>query len=109
MPAVQRVTGLAIIVGDPARAETALRVAAAAAALGRDVALLFDGGAVAAVGTDAPHPLLGDALALGVRVTACQSGMADLGIGAAALAPGVTPGGLVGFLADAGDAQLLLA
>jgi predicted peroxiredoxin len=102
-------TGLAIIVGDRARAETALRVAAAAAALGRDVALLFDGAAVGSLIGTAPHPLLADALALGARVTACQSGMADLGMGAAALAAGVTTGGLVGFLADAGDAQLLLA
>ena len=99
---------LAIVVAEPGpRLVTALRVAAAAAALGRDVVLLFDGASVGALAS--PDPLLATALDLGVRVVACQTGLADAGMTAAALPPGVTTGGMVSFLAQAGDAQLLLA
>jgi predicted peroxiredoxin len=102
-------TALAIIIDDPARAGAALRVAAAAAVLGRPVALLFDGRAVALLAASAPHALLRDALTLGVRVTACQTGMADCGLDASGLVAGATPGGMIGFMSDAGDAQLILA
>ncbi len=108
VPGMRRdMTVLAIVVGDPARLPTALTLAAAAAALGRDVAMLFDGGSVTALA--APDPLLATALELGVRIVACQTGLADAGIAAAALPPGVTTGGMVGFLAAAGDAQIVLA
>ena len=102
------VRGLAIIVSDSgARLPTALTLAASAAALGRDVAMLFDGASVAAlVGDD---PLLATALDLGVRIVACQTGLADAGLSAAALPAGVDTGGMVSFLADAGDAQIVLA
>jgi predicted peroxiredoxin len=99
---------LAIIVSaDGARLATALTLAAAAAALRRSVTMLFDGASVTALA--APDPLLAAALDLGVRVTACQTGLADTGMSAADLPPGVTSGGMVAFLAQAGDAQLLLA
>ena len=106
MLAYRAVTPLAIIVGAPGpRAATALTLAAAAAALGRPVAMLFDGAGVAALA----EPGLATALELGVRVIACQTGMAEAGISAAGLPHGVETGGMVGFLAQTGDAQLLLA
>jgi len=49
------------------------------------------------------------ALDLGVRVVACQSGLADAGLGATDLPAGVVTGGMVSFLAAAGDAQIVLA
>nr|WP_295660702.1 DsrE family protein [Polymorphobacter sp.] len=99
---------LAIVVSEAGpRLTTALTLAAAAAALGRDVTMLFDGASVAALAP--PGPLLATALELGVRMTACQTGLADTGIDAARLPPGVATGGMIGFLAAAEDAQLLLA
>ncbi|QYE35066.1 DsrE family protein [Polymorphobacter sp. PAMC 29334] len=98
---------LAIVVSEAGpRLATALTLAAAAAALGRDVSMLFDGASVAVLAP--PGPLLGTALELGVRMTACQTGLADAGIDAARLPSGVATGGMIGFLAALGDAQLLL-
>ena len=92
-----------VIVGtDPARALSALGIASAAAALGREVALLFDG---ASVGTlDTVADALATALALGVRVNACATGIADHAV---TIPTGVGPGGMVAFLAANPDAQLL--
>ncbi len=98
---------LANIVGEQRHPATALRLAAAAAALGRVVTMLFDGASVVALA--APDPLLTTAIDLGVSVTACQSGLTEAGMSAIDLLPGVTTGGMVSFLAQAGDAQLLLA
>ena len=88
-------TPLAIVVAgpDPARARTALDLAAAAAALGRPVAMLFDGASVGLL------PALAEALAtaldLGVAVTACTTGLA---LSETQLPQGVIPGGMVSFL-----------
>lgn len=104
-------TSLAIIVAEATgpRLATALTLAAAAAALGREVTMLFDGASVAAlIGSD-PDPLLTAALGLGVGITACQSGLAAAGLLAADLIAGVETGGMVGFLAHAGAAQIVLA
>jgi len=99
---------LAIVVSeDGPRLATALTLAAAAAALGRAVTMLFDGASVAALAR--ADPLLATALDLGVEITACQTGLADAGIHAADLPPGVTSGGMVAFLGQASEAQLLLA
>lgn len=99
---------LAIIVSEVGpRLATALTLAASAAALGRSVTVLFDGVSVATLA--ASDPLLAAALDLGVAVTACQTGLAAAGMTAADLPAGVTTGGMIGFLAQAGDAQLLLA
>ena len=100
--------GLAIVVTAADRAVPALRVAAAAAALGRAVAVHFDGPSVVALAAPA-GPELAAALDLGVAVTACQSGLAEAGLAASALAAGVATGGLVGFLGHHGQTQLLLA
>lgn len=102
-------SALAIIVTVPDRADAALRLAAAAAALARPVAMLFDGAAVACLRHGTAPALLGDAMALGVRVTACQTGLADAGLHAGQLASGVDTGGMVGFLAEHAGAQLVMA
>ena len=100
--------GLAVVIGaDGARLPTALTLIAAAAALGREVAVLFDGASVTAL--VAPDALLAAALDLGVRIVACQSGLAEAGIAATSLPPGVVTGGMVSFLVEAGDAQIVLA
>ena len=99
---------LAIVVsGTGPRLTTALTLATAAAALGRDVAMLFDGASVNAL--PAPDALLAAALDLGVRAVACQTGLAEAGIAATDLPAAVTTGGMVSFLADAGEAQIVLA
>jgi peroxiredoxin family protein len=105
---VRGVTPLAIIVSEPGpRLTTALTLGAAAAALGRTVSILFDGSSVAAL---APaDPLLIIAIDLGVAVTACQTGLADARLTTADLPTGIVTGGMVGFLTQVGDAQLLLA
>lgn len=97
-------TPLAIIVvgPDPERARAALGIAAAAAALGRETALLFDGASIPALleAGDA----LATALGLGVPVMACATGLADHGLAAP---DGVATGGMIGFLAANPQAQLL--
>lgn len=110
---MRRVTPLAIIVAEPAGARllTALTLAAAAAALGRNVAILFDGGSVVALGP-AAEPGIAAAIAtardLGVAMTACQSGLAAAGLGADTLPEGAVAGGMISFLQAHADAQLLL-
>lgn len=110
---------LVILTPDAERFRGALTVAAAHAALGGDAALFLQLDAVAllrpplAAPQDAAHgaaglptlaALLDEALALGVVVTACQSGLALTGLDAAALDPRIHTGGAVGFL-QAGDAS----
>jgi predicted peroxiredoxin len=101
-------SGLALIVTDRARMAGGLRLAAAAAALGRPVSMLFDGDTVGALVVRAPAPWVTEALAMGVQMTACQTGMAEAGIDAPSLLAGVETGGLIGYLAAVGDAQLIL-
>ena len=104
-------TPLAIIVAEAntPRLATALTLAAAAAALGRKVTMLFDGASVAALARTSPDPLLTAALGLGVRITACQTGLAAANLLPTDLIDSVDTGGMVGFLADAGGAQIVLA
>ena len=105
MPGVR---DLAIIVsGEGSRLATALSLAAAAAALGGDVAMLFDGASVTALA--GPDEAVSTARDLGVRIVACQTGLADAGMTAADLPAGVTTGGMVSFLAAVGTAQVMLA
>lgn len=109
MPGVRpALTGLAIVVAEPGpRLTTALTLAAAAAALGREVTMLFDGASVAALRPPA-DPLIAAAQDLGVRIMACQSGLAAAGLAIGDLVDGVEAGGMVGFLQRAGAAQLAL-
>ncbi len=108
MPIMQ---GLTIIVatGDAARFQAALEVAAANAALGRRTRLFLQSEAVQLLRSVDDQHLLGEAIALGATVTACQSGLALAGMSAEALPEGVDTGGLVELLSSRGDDQLLMA
>ncbi|WP_156678381.1 DsrE family protein [Sphingomonas profundi] len=117
--------GLTIIVADaaPERFRTALSIAAAQAALGGGARLFLQGAAVALlrggeVPGDAAHAaaglpalalLLEEALALGVTLVACQSGLHLAGLDAASLDPRIEQGGLVSLLQGLGDDRLLCA
>ncbi len=85
-----------------ARARAALETAAAAAALGRPVAVLLKGPDLA------DCPALATLRELGAELGACQAAMADAGVTVADLPPGVQPTGLVAFLAGRETWQLLL-
>ncbi len=97
-------SNLAVIVvgGDAGRARSALGIAAAAAALGRTSAVLFDGPSVGCLGDVADA--LSTALEMGVAVTACATGIADCGQPVPA---GVETGGMIAFLSLHRDAQVL--
>ncbi len=116
---------LALVVGSLAedRLHAALSLAAAAAALGREVEIFLHAGAVAvlraevafdgdaalsAAGVPTIAELLDTALDLGVGITACQSGLALTGIDASRLNPAIRAGGLVDFLGRNADAELVL-
>jgi predicted peroxiredoxin len=106
------VTPLAIIVAgpEPARLESALRLAAAEAALGGTVTLFLDSPAVALLaGESEGGALLDTCFALGGTVMLCQTGLAEAGLRADTLDPRFTYGGMVGFLAGARDARLVFA
>ena len=91
---------LIVVEANPVRAQAALAIAAAAAALGREVTLLFDGPSAALL--DDLGEALTTAQELGVQITACATGLSDLG---RPPPPGIATGGLVAFLAASGDAQ----
>lgn len=97
-------TGIAVVIigPDAMRARSALGMAAAAAALGRKAAVLFDGGSVAALAWLAEP--LATALEMGVVVSACATGLADHGI---ALPEGIEVGGMLAFLSANRTAQLV--
>lgn len=105
--------GLLLILTAPAggRFEAAVELAAASAALGRPVALLLRGEAVAALGAGdggvtRALALLGE---LGAGLWACQTAMAAHGLKAGDLPPGVGATGMVALLQGRADWQLLLA
>ena len=106
---------LALIVGDASheRLRTALVLAAASAAHGQPVRMFFQGDAVgllrspiadpdagrqSAAGLPTLGELLGESLALGVTIEACQSSLALLGLTPQECDPAVTWGGMVGFV-----------
>lgn len=102
-------TGLGIIVSgaDPSRLRTALTLAAAQAALGGRVYVLFDGESVRLAAV--PNELFDTCFELGATITLCQSGLAAAGLDAATLDPRFAYGGMVGWLADLGEDRLVLA
>ena len=121
---MSRVQGLSIVVAgtDPARLHAALSMAAAWAALDRPARIFLQAEAVRLLrpvdaqeeepkGTGMPtlRDMLAESLKLGVAITACQSGLALAGLSAENLPAGVDTGGLVGFLAERGDDQLMMA
>ena len=115
--------GLILIVatGDGERFRAALTIAAAHAALGgrarvycheRAVALLgpsedLDVALLAAHGLPGRAALIATALATGVEIAACQTGLALAGLAETDLPEGVETGGLIGLLADLGDDRLV--
>lgn len=118
--------GLNIVVSgeDSARLHAALSMAAAWAALDRPARIFLQAESVSLLrarpdgdesqsrvaGLPTLAELLEESLALGVSVTACQSGLALAGLSAEALPDGVDTGGLVDFLARSRpDDQLMMA
>ena len=109
---------LSIVVAsaDEGRFRSALELAAANAALDRPTRLFLQAQAVralmerghAAEGMPSPQEMLDEAIALGVQVSACQSGLALTGLDSSALPNGVETEGLVSFLAARRDDQLLV-
>lgn len=116
--------GLTVIVtgSDPERLHSALSIAAAHAASGARARIFLEGAAVALLAGAAPAPgdaarhaaglptlaeLRREASALGVRLIACQGGMALSDMAIDRLGPGVEAGGLVGLLAGLGDDRLV--
>lgn len=114
---------LIVITTDLDRLRSALTIAASHAALGNMVAMLFQDDAVAmlraplASPTDARHAeaglpvlaaLLEDALALGVTIVACQSGMALAEMTMDDIDHRIVAGGPVSFLQETGDDARLL-
>jgi len=106
-------------------AQLALMTAAAAAALGRPVALFCTGAGIHLLRADAPlaadarealaasrgvagtAELLEAAAPLGIRLLACDAALRMAGLEAAALAEGVEVAGLVTFLAAVGPGQIV--
>jgi predicted peroxiredoxin len=118
--------GLTIIVAtaDPERFRSALEVAATNAALDRptfmflqgSAAALMDLGSLSAAGpqhASAGLPtlpeMLTEAIALGARISVCQSGLALAGMEARDLPESVEIAGLVEMLSRGRDHQLLMA
>lgn len=91
------------------RFSAAMELAATTAALGRPVAALLRGPAVAALG----RPQFGKAFdllfELGVSISVCQTAMAAHALTASDLPPGVEALGMVAFLQGREDWQLLMA
>jgi predicted peroxiredoxin len=119
------VRGLTLILAgaDPSRFHAALSVAAASAATGAGTRLYLHGDAVVLVAAVIPSPederhrraglptlaeMLDEALALGVNLICCQSGLALAGLSADALDPRIEIGGLVGLFAALGDDRLVM-
>jgi len=122
---MRRMRRLTIIVAgaDAARFRAGLETAAAWAALGRPVRLFLQGEAVRlltrsgeapadaehrAAGSPGLSELIEEARALGVELIACQSGAGLAGVAIDSLGNGVTGGGLVSLLADAGEDQIVM-
>ena len=119
------VPGLTIIVAgrDAERFHAALSLAAANAALGKRSRLFLQGEAAAllrsgpapldaarsANGVPTIADLLAEAVALGVEVIACQSGLALAGLSAEELPDHVTTSGLVALLSTRDDDELMMA
>ncbi|GAA0730686.1 DsrE family protein [Sphingomonas japonica] len=103
-------SGLTILIisADRERGHAALLTALAAAALGTSVRMFFQGHSVRLLQPGAElTPLLAETKAAGVKLVACQTGLADARVPFDALIEGVEPGGLVSMLADGPHDRLL--
>lgn len=99
--------GLTVIVatGEAERFACAVELAASWAALGGKARLFCRGGAVMRL----DDPALIEALAGGVTVIACQTGLAEHGIDLTAHDPRIAGGGMVSLLAELGEDRLVVA
>lgn len=120
-----RALNIVVATADAERLRGALMLAAAQAAMGGEAAIFLQLDAVALLRApiaglrDADHraaglpdlaALLAESLALGVALSACQSGLALSGMSATDLPEGVDIGGPIGFLQQVDDgARLLMA
>ncbi|CCW17741.1 hypothetical protein EBBID32_20900 [Sphingobium indicum BiD32] len=114
-----------VTTADAERLRGALLLASAQAALGGAAAIFLQLDAVALLRAPIAGPqddihraaglpdlaaLLAEAQALGVMISACQSGLALCGMSVDALPSGIETGGPVGFMQATGDeARLLIA
>lgn len=98
--------GLTVILVEPStvRFRAGLELVAAAAALGGRARLFLHGSAVTLLASD--EPLLGEALALGVKLHACQTGLAAAGIELASVAIPVAAVGPLAILQTLGEDRL---
>ncbi|WP_239018094.1 peroxiredoxin [Sphingomonas flavalba] len=96
---------LIVLTADRERLDAAIAVASATAALGGRSRLYLHDRAVALL----HGASLDDALALGVEVIACQSGLAAAGLALDRFDPRIAGGGLVSLLAEAGDDRIITA
>jgi predicted peroxiredoxin len=117
-----RLRGLTIIVAtaDPARFHAALSLASAQAALGRRARLYLHGEAVALLGPGSELPgyaeaglpgiadLQAEAVALGVTITACQSGFVLAGLRHADIGSNIEAGGLIELITGLDDDRLVV-
>ncbi|AUW59809.1 peroxiredoxin [Sphingobium sp. SCG-1] len=113
---------IVLLTADPERLRGALAAAAAHVALGGDADIFLQMDAAALVSStpaprDAAHTAAGmptltalmtEALALGVKLTACQSGLTLTAIDARSLDPRIAISGTVAFLQSVGDTDRLL-
>jgi predicted peroxiredoxin len=107
---------IVVATSDTTRFLSALELAAANAALERPTRLFLQAQAVRAImsadepvkGMPSAEEMLGEAVALGVQVSACQTGLALAGLDASKLPEGIETEGLVSFLAARSDDHLLV-
>jgi predicted peroxiredoxin len=116
--------GLTVIVAtaDEARFRSAAGLALSYQALGGRVTLFLDTDAAPLIappitgtqdarfvagGMPPLSDLIEEVLAVGIKVTLCQAGMAMVGLAADALDPRLSYGGMIGLLADLDDARLV--
>lgn len=99
--------GLTVIIatGETERFACAVELAASWTALRGDARLFCRGSAVTRLG----DPALVEALAGGVTVIACQTGLAEHDIDLSAHDPRIAGGGMVSLLAELGEDRLVVA
>jgi predicted peroxiredoxin len=115
--------GLTIVIAeaDPQRFRSALEIGAANCALGERTRIFLQGeaarlldaaelrSAAASNGQPGLAELIEEAIALGLHLIACQSGLALAGLSAGALPPNVETSGLIELLSTMAGDQLVIA
>lgn len=105
MPSMRRGLILIVATTDPQRFDAAVALAAAEAALGGAALVYLHRGAVALMGEAVLH----SAMDGGVRVIACQTGLAEAGLDLTRFDARIEGGGMVGLLMNLSDERLVLA